>query len=124
MVLKGGLAEGVTRRPGMWWRVTLRRPALHALRLRRNILAEEAVRMADVVRQLARSEVHDVVRTGSAVQPGEPTHPERNGVIGARRIATGPDPANHLPSHVEWNTATKRGRASDWRARGQWRYGV
>src|SRR3984893_3787856 len=101
MVLKGGLAEGVTRRPGMWWRVTLRRPALHALRLRRNILAEEAVRMADVVRQLARSEVHDVVRTGSAVQPGEPTHPERNGVISARRIAT------HLPSHVEWNTTTK-----------------
>ena len=63
--------------------------------------------MADVVRQLARSEVHDVVRTGSAVQPGEPTHPERNGVIGARRIATDPEPANHLPSHVEWNTTTK-----------------
>jgi hypothetical protein len=46
--------------------------------------------MADVVRQLARTEIHDVVRTGSAVQPREAAHPECNGVIRASRVAAVP----------------------------------
>jgi hypothetical protein len=32
-----------------------------------NIVAEKTMRMADIVRQLARGEIHDVVRTGGAI---------------------------------------------------------
>ena len=63
--------------------------------------------MADVVRQLARVEIGDIVRTRRAVQSGEPTHPEGDGVIRARRIAADPKSANHLAARVEWNTTAK-----------------
>jgi hypothetical protein len=38
-----------------------------ALLLRGNIVGEEAMWMAEVVRQLANTEIHDVVRTGGAI---------------------------------------------------------
>ena len=63
--------------------------------------------MADVVRQLARPEIHDVVRARSAVQPSETAHLVGNGVIRACRVTADAEPANHLPALVEWDTTTE-----------------
>ena len=51
-----------------------------ALVLWRNIVAKEAMWVADVVGQFARAKVYDVVRTGGSVQPRKPAHAKRNGV--------------------------------------------
>jgi hypothetical protein len=56
-------------------------------------VAQEAMWVTDVVRQLARAEIRDVVRTRRALQPSEASHPECNGVIGACSAAADSEPA-------------------------------
>jgi hypothetical protein len=73
----------------------------------RDVVAEVAVRVSDVVRQFGRAEVHDVVRTRLAVQAGEMAHPVGDRVVRAGRVAANPEPVDHLPVRVERDSAPK-----------------
>jgi hypothetical protein len=81
---------------------------------RRDVVAQEAVWVAFVVRQFAGVKIHDVVlsRGGRAVKAGEVAHSVCDGVVRAGCVAADPEPADHLPVAIERDSAAECDDAS------------
>ena len=74
------------------------RPRGRAL-LRRDVVPQEAVWVAFVVRQFAGAKIHDVVLSdsGGGIQAGEVAHSVGDRVVRAGCVAADAEPADHLP---------------------------
>jgi hypothetical protein len=88
--------------------------SLRVMVSRHDVVAQEAVRVAFVVRQLAGVKIDDVVLSsnGRAVQAGEVPHFVCNGVVRAGRVAADPEPADHLSPTIECDSAAECDDAS------------
>src|SRR6185437_10776165 len=66
-----------------------------------------AVWLLEVVGRLARGKVDDIVGVWCAVQPRLPSHPVRDRVIRARRVAADAKSADHFATGIEGDTTTE-----------------